>query len=61
MNSRSGVYVDVFFSYSHHDEKLRDALETHLALLKREGVIRAWHDRMIGAGSSLPTTASTAK
>ena len=42
--------LDVFFSYSHKDEELRDALETHLALLKREGLIRPWHDRRIGAG-----------
>ncbi len=43
--------LDVFFSYSHRDEALRDELETHLALLKREGEIRTWHDRRIGAGS----------
>ena len=42
--------VDVFFSYCHLDEVLRDALETHLALLKREGAIHSWHDRRIGAG-----------
>ena len=42
--------AEVFFSYSHKDEKLRDELETHLAMLKREGVIRGWHDRKITAG-----------
>lgn len=42
--------VNLFFSYSHKDESLRDQLETHLSLLKREGVINAWHDRQIGAG-----------
>ena len=40
----------VFFSYSHADEALRDQLETQLAMLKRQGVIQAWHDRRIGAG-----------
>ena len=40
----------VFFSYSHKDEELRDHLETHLSLLKREGIIEAWHDRRIVAG-----------
>ena len=30
---------EVFFSYSHKDEKLRDELENHLKLLQREGVI----------------------
>lgn len=48
-SDRNGV-LDVFFSYSHRDEALRDELEVHLALLRREGAIRAWHDRRIGAG-----------
>jgi len=43
----------VFFSYSHADEALRDQLEKHLSLLKRQGVIEAWHDRRIGAGENL--------
>jgi hypothetical protein len=42
--------ASVFFSYSHVDEALRDQVETQLALLKRQGVIEAWHDRRIGAG-----------
>jgi hypothetical protein len=45
----------VFFSYSHKDETMRVELETHLALLKREGKIEAWHDRRIGAGKELST------
>jgi hypothetical protein len=42
--------ASVFFSYSHKDEGLRDQLETHLAGLKRQGLISAWHDRRIAAG-----------
>jgi len=42
----------VFFSYSHRDEELRNELETHLAALKRQGVIETWHDRRIGAGEN---------
>ncbi|WP_437718588.1 AAA family ATPase [Sorangium sp. So ce448] len=42
--------VRLFFSYSHKDEALRDELETHLALLKREGILQSWHDRRIAAG-----------
>lgn len=42
--------IEVFFSYAHEDEKLRDQLENHLSLLKRQGVITGWHDRKIGAG-----------
>jgi TIR domain len=41
----------IFFSYSHVDEGLRDLLETHLSPLKRQGLISAWHDRRILAGS----------
>jgi hypothetical protein len=41
----------LFFSYSHRDETLRDELEVHLAMLKRQGVITTWHDRGIGAGT----------
>lgn len=43
----------VFFSYSHVDEGLRDQLETHLALMKRQGVIEAWHDRRLLAGAEV--------
>jgi len=43
----------VFFSYSHKDEELRDVLEVHLAMLKRQGLIEALHDRRIVAGEPL--------
>lgn len=43
----------IFFSYSHRDEELRDELEKHLSILKRQGFIEAWHDRRIGAGGEL--------
>jgi hypothetical protein len=42
---------DVFFSYSHADEPLLAELINHLAVLKRQGVIRDWHDRKITAGT----------
>lgn len=42
--------VDLFYSYAHEDEKLRDELDGHLALLRRKGVIRPWHDRGIIPG-----------
>jgi tetratricopeptide (TPR) repeat protein len=42
--------IEVFFSYAHEDEELRDELEKHLSILKRQGVITSWHDRKIGAG-----------
>ena len=40
----------VFVSYSHADEEHRRALETHLAPLSHEGLIRLWHDRKIAPG-----------
>ncbi|CAM2139630.1 TIR domain-containing protein [Pararobbsia alpina] len=43
----------LFFSYSHVDEALRDQLEVHLAMLKRDGLIDTWHDRRISAGDTL--------
>ena len=43
--------IQLFFSYSHKDESLRDELERHLSSLKRKGIISEWHDRKIGAGS----------
>jgi len=43
--------INVFFSYSHKDEDLRDELAVHLSMLKRQGVIKAWHDREITAGT----------
>lgn len=42
--------VKVFFSYSHKDERVRDELEVHLTMLKRQGLIKSWHDRRITAG-----------
>ncbi|QDT44775.1 hypothetical protein Pan241w_48910 [Gimesia alba] len=42
--------VEVFFSYSHKDEELRDELEIHLSTLKRQRIIEAWHDRQITSG-----------
>lgn len=49
----------LFLSYSHKDEELRKELETHLALLKRQGVVSTWHDRRITAGSDVDKTISS--
>ncbi|HLV99299.1 MAG TPA: toll/interleukin-1 receptor domain-containing protein [Ktedonobacterales bacterium] len=40
----------VFYSYSHKDAALRDELETHLAGLKRGGIVQEWSDRDITGG-----------
>jgi len=43
--------INLFFSYSHNDEGLRNELDKHLSILKRQGVINSWHDRCVNAGS----------
>ena len=42
--------ISVFYSYSHKDEGLRKKLETHLSLLRDEGLIKEWYDRRIEPG-----------
>lgn len=39
--------VDIFFAYAQADEPLRNALEKHLSILKRQGFIMSWHDQKI--------------
>ncbi|MDV3347931.1 TIR domain-containing protein [Leptolyngbyaceae cyanobacterium CCMR0082] len=43
--------IELFISYSHKDEELRDQLDTSLASLKWKGIVSTWHDRQIPAGS----------
>lgn len=50
MAPQSGDAIEVFYSYSHKDEPLRDQLENHLVMLQRDGVVKGWHDRRIIAG-----------
>ena len=51
MDSRSQLNgVELFYAYSHRDEGLREQLENHLSILRRQGIITDWHDRKIGAG-----------
>jgi TIR domain len=49
-NHISQPAIEIFFSYAHEDEVLRDELAKHLKLLERQGIIKAWHDRNITAG-----------
>lgn len=42
--------LQLFFSYSHKDEVLRDELANHLSTLTWQGVISSWHDRKILPG-----------
>ncbi len=42
--------LKLFISYAHEDEFLREELDRHLVMLRREGEILPWHDRDITAG-----------
>lgn len=44
--------IKLFYSYAHEDEKMRDKMEKHLSLLRREGLIKEWHDKKIMPGVS---------
>lgn len=45
--------MDAFISYSHHDSSALERLHVHLAVLRRDGLIREWFDRDILAGEDL--------
>lgn len=51
MSEKAPNAVEIFYSYAHEDEALQEELERHLILLKHEGLISEWHDRLIDAGS----------
>src|SRR6266446_760551 len=50
MTAQSTQALELFYSYAHEDEELRNQLDKHLSLLKRQGLIAGWHDRQISAG-----------
>ena len=43
--------IEIFFSYAHADEALRNQLERHLGSLKRQKRILTWYDRNIPPGT----------
>ena len=47
----SASVIELFFSYSHKDQDMRDEMEKYLSVLKRSNRIATWHDRKISAGS----------
>lgn len=42
--------LSIFYSYAAQDNDLRIKLDSHLAVLRQEGLITPWHDRLIQAG-----------
>lgn len=51
--------INLFISYSHKDVEMRVELEKHLSILKRNGVIDAWHDRRILPGEDFSNSIKT--
>lgn len=44
--------IEIFCSYAHEDEEWRQKLEIHLSLLRRQGLVSFWHDRLIPPGTN---------
>jgi hypothetical protein len=42
--------IEIFISYAHEDEKLREELVKHLASLNRQGLANTWYDHKIAPG-----------
>lgn len=42
--------INLFISYAHEDEALKNELDKHLIMLKRSGKIEVWNDHKIIAG-----------
>jgi hypothetical protein len=42
--------VEIFCSYSHKDEPLRQRFDDHVASLRNEGLVQVWTDRLIPPG-----------
>lgn len=51
--------VEIFCSYAHEDDAWLHKLEKHLSLLKRQGLISLWHDRLITPGIDWAKTIDT--
>lgn len=48
--------VEIFCSYVHEDQAWLQRLETHLSVLRRQGLISLWHDRLIPPGTDRTRT-----
>lgn len=42
--------IEVFISFSEDDEKFKKQFETHLTMLRRDGIIRPWHSKQVELG-----------
>src|ERR1039457_3046512 len=51
MESAKQGPLGVFIAYAHEDDELCQEFIKHLIQIKRDGLIRAWHDRRLTGGS----------
>src|SRR5947209_20471101 len=51
MSGEPAKVIEIFYSYAHVDEDLRNQLFKHLSSLRHEGLIVEWHDRQILPGT----------
>ncbi len=49
-NDQPDGSVEIFCSYSHRDEPLRQEFESSVVLLRRRKLVQIWHDRRIDPG-----------
>jgi hypothetical protein len=45
--------IEVFLCYARGDAELLERLESHLALMRRQGLISAWHAGLVGEGEEI--------
>ena len=51
MFEEKGAKVEIFCSYSHKDDELRQQFDSHVALLRRQKLVETWSDHRILAGN----------
>jgi tetratricopeptide (TPR) repeat protein len=51
ITQEDAMAYEVFISYSHQDQALRQKLDNHLANLKRQNIITSWYDGAIISGT----------
>ena len=53
MTTQADQTIKLFYSYSHRDTRYRQAMETSLALLKSQGLLKDWSDSAILPGQNI--------
>ncbi len=51
MTTNSGEPLKLLYCYAHEDKALRDELDAHLAIMKRQKLLEVWYDRQIMPGT----------